>query len=39
MKILYVAVAFATLLASPVLAQARTGDRCDPLFSGPTGMA
>jgi hypothetical protein len=31
MKILLVAVAFATLLASPVLAQAQTGDRCDPL--------
>jgi hypothetical protein len=32
MKILLVAVAFATLVGSPVLAQSQTGDGCDPYF-------
>jgi hypothetical protein len=32
MKILLVAVAFATLVASPVLAQPQTADRCDAYF-------
>jgi hypothetical protein len=32
MRILLVAVAFATLVGSPVLAQSQTGDGCDPYF-------
>jgi hypothetical protein len=32
MKMLIVAVAFATLVVSPVLAKSQPGDRCDPYY-------